>query len=112
MTKSAKDAEVKAFASSTLPVLEQHLALARTGEDALQSARRGGKTSRTAGAKSGGDTMPGTTTGTPTGTATGTSGSGDPSRTTASPHRAGAASGTGNGELKNSSAMASPAQKP
>lgn len=42
MAKSAKDADVKSFASTTLPVLEQHLSLAKSAEDAVKQARRSG----------------------------------------------------------------------
>jgi putative membrane protein len=44
MSKSAKDPEVKAFAASTLPTLEQHLQMAKTAESAVKSAGRDRKT--------------------------------------------------------------------
>jgi putative membrane protein len=40
MAKSAKDADVKSFASSTLPTLEQHLQAAKSTEDAVKQAGR------------------------------------------------------------------------
>jgi putative membrane protein len=42
MAKNAKDSDVKSFASSTLPTLEQHLQMAKSAESAIKSA---GKTS-------------------------------------------------------------------
>jgi putative membrane protein len=44
MAKNAKDGEVKAFAAKTLPVLEQHLQMAKAAEDALRQAGRKGPT--------------------------------------------------------------------
>ena len=38
--KSAKDAELKAFASKTLPTLEEHLQLAQSMEKAVRTAKR------------------------------------------------------------------------
>jgi putative membrane protein len=46
--KSAKDADVKNFASSTLPTLEQHLDLAKSTE---QAAKNEGKTAGASPAK-------------------------------------------------------------
>ena len=44
MSKSAKDADLKAFAASTLPTLEQHLQMAKTTESAVKNAGRERKT--------------------------------------------------------------------
>jgi len=38
-SKSAKDAEVKAFASGTLPTLESHLQMAQSANDALRHTK-------------------------------------------------------------------------
>ena len=71
MAKSAKDPDLKAFAASTLPTLEQHLQLAKTTEAAVKKSGRDKKapavgstttTTRTAAPS-------GTTGGGPTGTA-------------------------------------------
>jgi len=45
--KSAKDPDVKSFASSTLPTLEQHLQLAQQTDAQVRTASRGGNTMRT-----------------------------------------------------------------
>ena len=45
--KSAKDPDVKSFASSTLPTLEQHLQLAQQTDAAVRGASRSGATMRT-----------------------------------------------------------------
>ena len=47
--KSAKDPDVRNFASSTLPTLEQHLQLAQQTDAAVRTASRGGNTMRTSG---------------------------------------------------------------
>ena len=39
-SKSAKDGDIKSFAASTLPTLEQHLDLAKSTEDAVKSASK------------------------------------------------------------------------
>jgi putative membrane protein len=55
--KKAKDADVKQFASSTLPTLEQHLSLAQAAEKAAttepKNAAKGTKTSDTKPSKTG-----------------------------------------------------------
>jgi putative membrane protein len=55
--KKAKDADVKQFASSTLPTLEQHLSLAQAAEKAAttepKNAAKGTKTSDTKASKTG-----------------------------------------------------------
>lgn len=38
-SKSAKDSDVKAFAAKTLPVLQEHLKLAQTTQDAVKAAK-------------------------------------------------------------------------
>jgi putative membrane protein len=45
--KSAKDPDVKSFASSTLPTLEQHLQLAQRTDAEVRTASRGGNTMHT-----------------------------------------------------------------
>ena len=45
--KSAKDADVKGFASQTLPTLQQHLQLAEQADAAVRSASRSGSTMNT-----------------------------------------------------------------
>jgi putative membrane protein len=74
MAKNAKDADVKAFASSTLPTLEQHLQLAKSLEDDVkQAGRKNDRPSTAAG------TTPGRSTATPgkdTSATTGTAGPG------------------------------------
>ena len=74
--KSAKDSEVKSFASSTLPTLEQHLQMAQQADATVRSASRGSNTARTsAGASSNmGSGTSGSTPGT-SGTSSGASGS-------------------------------------
>lgn len=67
MAKSSKDADLKAFAASTLPTLEQHLQMAKATESAVKKAGRdtagsGSSTTRAAAPS-------GTTGGGPTGTA-------------------------------------------
>lgn len=79
MAKNAKDADIRNFASTTLPTLEQHLSMAKSTEDAVKQARRGGgsNTARSSGngsmasgasgtsgsssSMAGGGTAPGTT---------------------------------------------------
>ncbi|HVF63785.1 MAG TPA: DUF4142 domain-containing protein [Casimicrobiaceae bacterium] len=62
MSKSAKDADLKAFTTKTVPVLEQHLQLAKTTEAAVKNAPRDRRASATNGT--------GTTAGSGTGSAT------------------------------------------
>ena len=75
MAKSAKDPDIKSFASSTLPTLEQHLQLAKSVEaDVKAAGRSGGKSSAT-----GSSANPGRSTATPgkdTAATTGTAGPG------------------------------------
>jgi putative membrane protein len=47
--KSGKDSDVKQFASSTLPTLQQHLQLAQQTDAAVRTASRSGNTSNTSG---------------------------------------------------------------
>lgn len=65
MSKSAKDADIKAFATSTLPALEQHLQMAKSTEAAM---KKGGR-DRTMTSATPGSKATGTTGGGPTGTA-------------------------------------------
>jgi putative membrane protein len=67
--RSGKDGDVKGFASSTLPTLEQHLKLAQSADAAVRTANRGGNTARTsATGASTGTTPSGTSGGTSSGT--------------------------------------------
>jgi putative membrane protein len=76
--KSGKDADVKQFASSTLPTLEQHLQLAEQTDATVRTASRSGNTAHTStsgGAmSSGGTTHSGASTGAMTPGTSGTSG--------------------------------------
>jgi putative membrane protein len=62
-SKSAKDAQVKEFATTTLPTLEQHLQLAEQTDAAVRSASRSTNTAHTSATTSGGTTSAGTNTG-------------------------------------------------
>lgn len=105
--KSAKDSEVKSFASTTLPTLEQHLQMAQQADATVRSAGRGSNTARTSsGTTSGMSSGPsGTTSATgasgSTGTTSGASGStsGMPSGTsgTSGTKSGSATSGTSSG---------------
>ncbi len=74
--KSGKDSEIKSFASTTLPTLEQHLQMAQQTDATVRSASRSTNTARTSGTSSGMSTgTPGSTSGTSaTGTTSGTTG--------------------------------------
>jgi len=71
--KSAKDADIKNFASSTLPTLEQHLDLAKSTESAVKSAAKtsSGRTTTSSAAPSTSNTPP--TRGAPAAKSTGAS---------------------------------------
>ena len=70
MAKNAKDSDVKAFAATTLPVLEQHLQMAKSAEDAVKQAGRKGSTQAgTSGASGRSTATPGKDTAATTGTA-------------------------------------------
>jgi len=72
--KGAKDADVKSFASSTLPTLEQHLQMAQQTDAAVRTASRGGNTMRTSNsnnASSSGVTSSGASSGSTSGMSSG-----------------------------------------
>jgi putative membrane protein len=46
--KAGKDAEVKSFASSTLPILEEHLKLAKSVDQTVKGSEAGGKAGKKA----------------------------------------------------------------
>jgi putative membrane protein len=52
--KMAKDADVKDFAASTLPTLEEHLKLAQSAEQSAKKEGKAAATSSRAAAKTGG----------------------------------------------------------
>ena len=91
--KSAKDTEVKNFASTTLPTLEQHLQMAQQADAAVRSASRGSNTARTSSGTTSGMSSgtPGSTSGT-TGSTSGTSGTSGSTGTTSG--TSGSTSGT------------------
>lgn len=73
MAKNAKDSDVKSFASSTLPTLEQHLQMAKSAESALKSAGKSStKTSSSASAPKASSSASAPGGGTTTSAATGT----------------------------------------
>jgi putative membrane protein len=76
VAKSAKDSDVKSFASSTLPTLQEHLKLAQTTSDALKGDKKQASSQSGAGATSGSGTSAtsGTSAGTGASGATGTIG--------------------------------------
>jgi putative membrane protein len=102
MAKSAKDADVKSFASATLPTLEQHLQMAKSAEDAAKHAKRdpsaaqtstartgtGSASSAKSGSNSGSTTASGMAAGTPS--AAGAPGSSGRAASATSPDRSGA----------------------
>ena len=95
MAKNAKDADVKAFAASTLPTLEQHHQMAKSAEDAAKHAKRdAGTTARTT--PSGGTMSSGTTSGGNAATSGMAGPSSAPAAARTSPPAAGAASDTKN----------------
>lgn len=53
MAKSAKDAEVRAFAAAQLPTLEEHLKMAQALEKSTASSAKGGGSGTTTGSKAG-----------------------------------------------------------
>jgi len=93
MAKNAKDADVRSFASTTLPTLEQHLSMAKSTEDAVKQARRGGNTT-TAG--SSGGTMSSGASGSASSATGAPSSSGMASGTHPAPTTAGSSSNTKN----------------
>jgi putative membrane protein len=96
--KSGKDTEVKNFASTTLPTLEQHLQMAQQADAAVRSASRGSNTARTSS---------GTTSGMSSGTSGSTSGTtGSTSGTTGTSGSTGTTSGT-SGSTSGTSGMSS-----
>jgi putative membrane protein len=121
--KSGKDTEVKNFASTTLPTLEQHLQMAQQADATVRSASRGSNTARTSsGASSGmssgtsgstsgtsGSTSgtSGSTSGT-SGSTSGTSGSTTGSTTHTTPGTSGA-SGTRSGASSGTTSSSAPA---
>jgi putative membrane protein len=84
VAKSAKDSEVKSFASSTLPTLEEHLTLAQATNDALKGDKKASASGTTSGS--------GTTS---TGSSAGTSGSSTGSSSGMSSSTAASGSSTG-----------------
>ena len=71
--RSAKDSDVKGFASATAPTLEQHLQMAQQTDATVRTANRGGNTART-GASGSSSGMSGSSSGTSGSTSGGTSG--------------------------------------
>jgi putative membrane protein len=59
--KSAKDADVKNFASSTLPKLQEHLSMAQSTDDAVRSASRSGGVTKSGSSASGRSSSSGST---------------------------------------------------
>lgn len=109
--KSAKDAEVKSFASSTLPTLEEHLRMAQSTEEAMHGASAGSKTgtaSRSDSTTTGSTGSAGTTSS--SGTAGGTSSTGSTGSAAGVTGGTGRASGTGTATAQGGSTTTSPSK--
>jgi len=93
--KSGKDNDVKSFASTTVPTLEQHLQMAQQTDAAVRTASRGGNTARTSGTGASGSSSGGASSGGSTSGSSGASSAGSSAGRSSGSTTSGATTGGG-----------------